>query len=81
MDKIDEEELASIRKEDIPEFCNIQIKNVYCCRAKQAIKIEGLQQMPIHDITISDSYFLAQKGYTESYAENIHMENVEIEEM
>lgn len=81
MDKIDEEELANIKKEDIPEFCNIEIKNVYCCRAKQAIKIEGLQQMPIHDITISDSYFLAKKGYTESYAENIHMENVKIEEM
>lgn len=80
MDKIDEEELSRVKSEDIPEFRNIQISNVSCRGAKQAIKIEGLKQMPIHDITISDSYFIADKGYTGSYAENIILNNVRIEE-
>ena len=36
--------------------------------------------MPIHDITIADSYFIADMGYTESFTENIRLENVRIEE-
>lgn len=80
MDKDDEHALNSINPEDIPEFKNVYMRNICCCGAKQAIKIEGLKQMPVHDIMIKDSYFLADKGYTEKFAENIHMENVIIEE-
>ena len=52
---------------------------MYCKGAGQAIRIDGLAQMPIHDITIEDSYFIAEKGYTESFAENIVFNNVVIE--
>ena len=69
-----------IDREDIPEFKNITMENINCLGAKNAIKIEGLKQLPIHDIHIKDSYFKAQVGYTESYAENIVLENVVIEE-
>ncbi len=79
MDKVDEEALASVKPEDIPEFRNVHMKNIYCRGAKQAIKIEGLKQMPVHDITIEDSYFIADKGYSEKFAENIMMKNVKIE--
>ncbi len=79
MDRIDEETLKTIKAEDIPEFKNITIKHVYCKGAGQAIRIDGLAQMPIHDITIEDSYFIADKGYTESYTENIIFNNVVIE--
>lgn len=80
MDKVDEQALDSIDPADIPEFKNITMKHIYCRGAKQAVKIEGLKNMPIHDITIEDSYFIAEKGYTENYAENILLKNVEIEE-
>lgn len=80
MDKIDEETLAEMKPEDIPEFRNITMKHIYCRGAKQAVRIEGLEQMPVHDITIADSYFLAEKGYSERFAENITMRNVVIEE-
>lgn len=79
-DGTDEANPEEILREDIPEFKNVRMKNINCVGAKQAIKIEGLAQLPIHDLTIEDSYFKAEKGYTESYAENIVLENVEIVE-
>lgn len=80
MDKVDEQALDSVDPADIPEFKNVTMRNIYCRGAKQAIKIEGLKNMPVHDITIEDSYFIAEKGYTENYAENIVLNNVIIEE-
>ena len=67
-------------REDVPEFKNVRMKNINCLGAKQAIKIEGLEQLPIHDLTVEDSYFKAEKGYTESFAENILLKNVVIDE-
>jgi len=66
--------------EDIPEFRDVRMRHITCLGAKQAIKIEGLEQMPIHDLLIEDSYFKADKGYTASNAENIVRNNVVIEE-
>ena len=79
MDRIDEEKLKTIKPEDIPEFRNITFKNVFCKGAGRAIRMEGLAQMPIHDITIEDSYFIADKGYTESFTKDITFKNVRIE--
>lgn len=69
---------TEIAREDIPEFKNVRMKNINCVGAGQAVKIEGLEQLPIHDLTIEDSYFKAKKGYSESFAENIILKNVEI---
>ena len=52
---------------------------MFCKGAGQAIRMEGLAQMPIHDITIEDSYFIADKGYTESFTKDITFKNVRIE--
>lgn len=79
-DGSDEANPTEIAREDIPEFKDIRMKNINCVGAGQAIKIEGLAQLPIHDLTIEDSYFKADKGYTEEYAENIVLINVEIDE-
>ena len=62
--------------EDIPEFRNITMKNITCLGAEQAIKISGLAQMPVHDITVEDSRFVADKGYSGQFAENIRLNNV-----
>ncbi len=78
-DGTDEDTAVAISMEDIPEFRNIHMKNITCLGAKQAIKIKGLQAMPIHDVTVEDSWFQAELGYTEEYAENIVLKNVVIE--
>lgn len=66
----------AVSMEDIPEFKNIHMKNITCLGAKQAIKIKGLEVMPIHDVTVEDSRFQAEVGYTEEFAENIVLKNV-----
>lgn len=76
----DEANPTDVSPEDIPEFRDVRMKHISCLGAKQAVKIEGLEQLPIHDLTIEDSYFKAEKGYTAVYAENIVMKNVVIEE-
>lgn len=79
-DGSDEANPTEIAREDIPEFKDVRMTNINCVGAGQAIKIEGLAQLPIHDLTIEDSYFKAKKGYTESFVENIALKNVEIVE-
>lgn len=79
-DGSDEANPTEIAREDIPEFKDVRMKNINCVGAGQAIKIEGLAQLPIHDLTIEDSYFKAKKGYSEKFAENIILKNVEIAE-
>lgn len=62
-------------QEDIPEFRSITMKNITCLGAKQALKINGLAQMPVHDITVEDSLFAADMGYTGQFAEGINIRN------
>lgn len=61
-----------------PHFCKFTIDNVFCNDAKQAIKIDGLPEMPIEDITFNNIMITAKKGYTEQYAKNIKQNNVVI---
>lgn len=75
-DGTNEATAAAISMEDIPEFRKIYMKNITCLGAKQAIKIKGLEAMPIHDVTVEDSWFKAETGYTKEYAENIELKNV-----
>lgn len=70
---------AKINPEDIPEFRNIFMQGIHCAGAKCAIKLEGLEEMPIHDILIKDSYFKAEQGIIKHFAENISLQNVTVE--
>lgn len=67
-----------ILAEDIPEFKNITIRDVNCIRAGQAIKIEGLEQLPIHDLTLENIYIQAKKGIEISNANQIFLKNVTV---
>lgn len=67
-----------ILKEDIPEFKNITIENVNCIRAGQAIKIDGLELLPIHDITLENVMIQAKKGIEIKNAEQIRFKNVTV---
>lgn len=63
-------------KEDIPEFRNFHISGVTAHNAEAGIKIQGLAEMPIHDITIEDSTFLCRKAAMLKDGENIFLKNV-----
>lgn len=67
-----------ILEEDIPEFKNITIRDVNCIRAGQAIKIEGLEQLPIHDLTLENVYIQAKKGIEIKNANQIFFKNVTV---
>lgn len=60
-----------ISPEDIPEFKNIYMENISCLGAERAIKMVGLKEQPVHDITIRDSWFKVDKAYVQKYTENI----------
>lgn len=65
-------------KEDIPEFKNIHLENIICNNSNTAIKINGLELLPIHDITIKNSSFYANKSLDLKLCKNIILDNVEI---
>ena len=62
-------------KEDIPEFKNITIENIICQEADTALKIQGLPELPIHDITLNNVTIKANKGLDLHLCENINLNN------
>ena len=63
-----EEKLDS---EDIPEFKNIIMENINVSGCETAIKINGLKEKPIHDLSFNNINIKANKDIDISYAENI----------
>jgi polygalacturonase len=61
-----------------PIFKNIFIDSIFCDGARQAVLADGLPEMPIQDIKISNSYISADKGFESKYAEGFTLNNVEI---
>lgn len=70
-----EEKLDS---EDIPEFKNIIMENINVSGCDTAIKINGLKEKPIHDLSFNNINIKANKDIDISYAENINFNNVNI---
>lgn len=75
---MDTKEGQEVSKEEIPEFKNIEIKNVVCAKAETPISISGLSEMPIHDITLENISITAKKEVSITKAENIIQKNVNI---
>lgn len=67
-----------VAKEDIPEFRNINIENVVCKGAKIALKVNGLEQLPIHNINITNTQIEADNALDLKLCEAINLNNVEI---
>lgn len=65
--------------EGTPQFRNIHIQNVVCRGADSAIKLEGLPEMPIRNITLKDVSIEAQTGVFLTDADGIRFENVRVE--
>ena len=70
--------IKKIDADDIPEFKNIYIDNVICNSSKTALKVQGLKELPIHDIFISNSQFKADKDMELALCKNISFNNVDI---
>lgn len=72
---LDETEILA---EDIPEFKNIVMKNITCQGSGQAIQVDGLKQLPIHDLYFEDVEIVARHGIRCEMAQDIHLKNVTI---
>lgn len=64
--------------EKTPRFQNIQMKNIICRGAKNAIYIQGLPEMPVQHIDIEDIVILADAGVTCIEADQIRFKKVSI---
>lgn len=62
--------------ETTPQFRNITIQNVICNGAKRAIYFNGLPEMPIQNVTLSNIRMTATEGATFNKTENISLNNV-----
>jgi polygalacturonase len=61
--------------ERTPRFRNIRISNV-TAYTKQAAYINGLDEMPVEDISFNDIYIEAETGFVIKKAQNIELHNV-----
>lgn len=64
--------------EGTPQFRNISMENVICRGAKQAAKFNGIPEMPVLNVTIKNSTFKAQTGFTLNYVDGLTLDNVKI---
>lgn len=74
----DEDDDINKVSEETPEFRNIQIKDVICQGAERAIFMQGLPEMPLSNISITNSVFFANQGCICNYATKIQFEGLKI---
>lgn len=64
--------------ETTPRFKDITINNVCAINSGKAVKFNGIPEMPIENITVSNSVFTAREGGLLSESKQIFFENVTI---
>lgn len=64
--------------EGTPKFRNIIIQDVNCHNAGQAIRIVGLPEMRLQNITLNNINIHAENGAIFSQVEGLHMDNINI---
>lgn len=72
------ETLVNEDKEDIPEFKDITISNVVCLDSKKPLVINGLVQLPIHDITLDNVVIYSKEEMKLERYKNINLKNTKI---
>ena len=65
--------------EETPCFRNLYISNIICQGAQRAIWFNGLPEMPLSDLVMKNSLFVAERGAEMHYAKDITFENVRIQ--
>ena len=64
--------------ETTPEFRDMSFSDIVCSGAQQCIYINGLPELPVSNISFSNSVFTAKKGVEMHFAEDITFENVTV---
>ncbi|MGM9971362.1 MAG: glycoside hydrolase family 28 protein [Anaeroplasmataceae bacterium] len=72
------EKLVNESMEDVPEFKNVKITNTICTSAKKGLVINGLDLLPIHDITLENVKISCNKGLELERYKNIILKNTDI---
>lgn len=72
----DHEHEEEIDEDDVPEFRNIHMENIIVSGCDTAIKIQGLKEKPINNLTFKNIYINANKENVISHAESINFDNV-----
>ncbi|MCE5186950.1 MAG: glycoside hydrolase family 28 protein [Planctomycetaceae bacterium] len=67
--------------EETPQFRNIQMKNIVCTMAENAIFMQGLPEMPVQKIAFENVVISAKNGITMIDAAGITFKNVRVEPM
>jgi DNA sulfur modification protein DndE len=62
--------------ETTPQFRNIFIRNITCKGASDAVKIQGLPEMPVENVIIENAVIEAKNGVTCMAGKNIQLKNV-----
>ncbi len=65
--------------EETPQFRDIQIENILCRGAKNAIVLQGLPEMPLRNISLKNVSMTSQQGVSVTDADNITFENVRVD--
>ncbi|MDE5989297.1 MAG: glycoside hydrolase family 28 protein [Duncaniella sp.] len=65
--------------EETPSFRNIYIKDVTCRSAKRAALFNGLPEMPMKNVVITDSRFRADAGFMLNHVDGLTLKNVTVD--
>ena len=65
--------------EETPSFRNIYIKDVTCRSAKRAALFNGLPEMPMKNVVITDSRFRADAGFLLNHVDGLTLDNVTVD--
>ncbi len=77
-DKKSEADLKEVLQDDIPEFKNIKILNSTCINAKKALEVNGLDVLPINNITLENVTIVSEEKTSVKNGHNIIMKNVRL---
>ncbi len=64
--------------ETTPRFEKFYLDSIYCVGAKQAVLIAGLPEMPVRNITMTNLFVAADKGFESKYASQFILKNIKI---
>ncbi len=62
-----------------PQFRDIHLENIVCRGAQSAIRLQGLPEMPLQNVTLKNVDITAQRGVSVTDAENIQFAGVRVE--
>lgn len=65
--------------EETPSFRDIYINDVTCRSAKRAALFNGLPEMPMKNVVITDSHFRADSGFELNHVDGLTLKNVVID--